>query len=438
MKKTLSLLLAASMLASMVAGCGGSPAASSSEAPASSAAPAASEASSEAPESQAAPTGEKKELTLWHYHDGDLSTLAKEYCDEYSAQSDVANVTSVQLPFGDFKKQLSVGSAAGSLPNMVFIDNCDCVAYSAMGMFKDITEQMKDNEDIHDYYEQILNTCYYEGKMYAVPANSNNMQIYYNKDMFDAAGIQKIPETWDELKADAKTLTKDGVFGFGMCAVGNEEGTFQYLPFQYTAGGDSYQLDSESGIKAMTLLADMVQEGSMPKDVVMWSQSDVQTQFKAGRLAMMFMGCWAIGGLERGQEDGSVAFEWDNFAIPKDATYGSVYGGENLAIVKGDGEEESVDFLKWFMEYDRNKKWNIDSGHFIPREKTLSDPDFTDRPHWKVVIDLIPYTNARPADPKWPEISLGYQQALQEALTLQNTPEEACKNGQAVIDAARA
>ena len=87
MKKTLSLLLAASMLASMVAGCGGSPAASSSEAPASSAAPAASEASSEAPESQAAPTGEKKELTLWHYHDGDLSTLAKEYCDEYSAQS---------------------------------------------------------------------------------------------------------------------------------------------------------------------------------------------------------------------------------------------------------------------------------------------------------------------------------------------------------------
>ena len=144
----------------------------------------------------------------------------------------------------------------------------------------------------------------------------------------------------------------------------------------------------------------------MPKDVVMWSQSDVQTQFKAGRLAMMFMGCWAIGGLEKGQEDGSVAFEWDNFAIPKDATYGSVYGGENLAIVKGDGEEESVDFLKWFMEYDRNKKWNIDSGHFIPREKTLSDPDFTDRPHWKVVIDLIPYTNARPADPKWPEISL--------------------------------
>ncbi|MCI5802315.1 MAG: sugar ABC transporter substrate-binding protein, partial [Oscillospiraceae bacterium] len=57
---------------------------------------------------------------------------------------------------------------------------------------------------------------------------------------------------------------------------------------------------------------------------------------------------------------------------------------------------------------------------------------------WKTFIDLIPYSLARPADVKYPEVSTGYQMALQEALTLSKTPEEALKDGQAMIDAALA
>ena len=58
--------------------------------------------------------------------------------------------------------------------------------------------------------------------------------------------------------------------------------------------------------------------------------------------------------------------------------------------------------------------------------------------YWPAFIEQIPYTRARDVTPKWPEISVGYQTALQNALTLKQTPEEAVKEGQKIIDEALA
>lgn len=431
MKRRLSMLLAVAMLATSLAACssGGGSASQSSEQPAGEA-PA---ASTEAPSSEAAPTGDGVELKLWHYYDGTMAEDIVKYCDRYSEENPGVKINVTMLPFGDFKKQLSVSSAANALPDMVFIDNCDSVAYAAMGMFADLTEAMKDNADIADYYPDIMATGQYNGGLYSIPCVSNNQGIYYNTDMFEAAGITKIPETWDEIRETAKALTKDGTYGFGMSAVGNEEGTSQYLPFQIAAGGeDMYALDSEAGLRALSFLTDLVQDGSMPKDVISWSQSDVATQFKTGKIAMMMMGCWYINEYDETLPD----LHYDVFPI-KDKTFGTIYGGENLAVINGPNVAAATEWAKWFMSYDINKEWNMTASHFPAREATLSDEAYLSKDHWKTFIDLIPYTKARPADPKWPEISLGYQLALQEALSLQKTPEEAVKDGQAMIDAAR-
>ncbi len=438
MKRRLSMLLAVAMLATSLAACssGGGSTSQSSEQPAGETPATSTETpSSEAPSSEAEPaSGEQVELKLWHYYSGDSAQDIVDLCNRYTSEVNPnVKVAVTMLPFGDFKKQLSVSSAASSLPDMVFIDNCDAVAYAAMGMFADLTEAMKDNAEIAKYYEGIMKTGYYDGKLYSVPSVSNNQGIYYNKDMFEAAGIQKVPETWDEIRETAKALTKDGVYGFGMSAVSNEEGTSQFLPFKIAAGDeDMYSLDSEGGLRALSFLTDLVKDGSMPKDVISWSQSDVGTQFKTGKIAMMMMGCWYINEYEEQNPE----LNWDVFPI-KDKTFGTIYGGENLAVINGPNKDAAIEWVKWFMSYDINKEWNFKMAHFPAREESLTDPEYTANPHWKTFLELIPYTKPRPADPKWPEISLGYQLALQEALTLQKTPEEAVKDGQAMIDAAR-
>ncbi len=420
MKRVLTILLALVVVLSLLAGCNNSSASSTTA------------ASNSGSTTTAAGSTEKTELSLWHYFGTpSIQTLFQEYVDDYNKSQDKSTVKVTILPFADFKKQLSISAAAESLPDIVFIDNCDTVAYAAMGMFADLTEQVKDWPDINDYFPQILKTCKYEDKIYALPSHSNNLAIYYNVDMMKAAG-QTPPKTFEELPKVAKALTNSDTYGFAFSAVMSEEGTFQYIPFHWSNGGESMKIDSQEGIETMTLFANMVKDGSMPKEVVSWTQGDLPTQFAAGKIAMMVMGTWRIDPLHTTSPD----LNWDVAPLPYGKSPANVYGGENLAVVKGKHVDESFDFLSWFLNFERSKKWNLVSNEFPARNSTMKDADFVDAPYWKTFIEMIPDTRARDVTPAWPEISVGYQTALQNALTLQKTPEEALKEGQAIIDAA--
>ena len=52
-------------------------------------------------------------------------------------------------------------------------------------------------------------------------------------------------------------------------------------------GADSYDMDSEGGIKALTLAKDLVDSGAMSKECINWTQGDVMNQFISGNVAMM-------------------------------------------------------------------------------------------------------------------------------------------------------
>ena len=89
--------------------------------------------------------------------------------------------------------------------------------------------------------------------------------------MMDAAGLTP-PTTWDELKDTAAALTKDKVTGLAFCSVQNEEGTFNFMPWVWSTGTDSYTIDSEGGKKALTLAKDLIDSGSMSKECINWTQ----------------------------------------------------------------------------------------------------------------------------------------------------------------------
>ena len=126
MKRRLSMLLAVAMLATSLAACssGGGSTSQSSEQPAGETPATSTETpSSEAPSSEAEPaSGEQVELKLWHYYSGDSAQDIVDLCNRYTSEVNPnVKVAVTMLPFGDFKKQLSVSSAASSLPDMVFI-----------------------------------------------------------------------------------------------------------------------------------------------------------------------------------------------------------------------------------------------------------------------------------------------------------------------------
>ena len=430
-RRLAALLTMGIMTTGLLSGCGGG---GGSSAPTTATDNSNSAAAQPAAHTEAADTGGKTEINIWHYFGTEsIQVEFQKWVDEYNTQSDTAYVKVTVLPFADFKKQLSMSAVADSLPDMVFIDNCDNAAYSAMGIFADITDRVKEFPQFDDYYDQIMATCTYDGKIYALPAESNCLGLYYNVDMAEEAGAAP-PENFEELKEFAKAMTTPDHYGFSFCAHPSEEGTSQFIPFFWSAGGESMQLDSEAGLRALGMFTDMIKDGSMPKDVVNWTQGDIPTQFINGKVASMVMGCWRIQWLQNNAPD----LNWDVVPLPSDKVKANVYGGENLAIVKGKNVDEAFKFMQWFLDYDRNSKWNLATDEFPAMEKVLTDTDYTEAKYWPAFIQQIPDTRARDVTPKWPEISVGYQTALQNALTLKQTPEEALKEGQEIIDKALA
>lgn len=232
-----------------------------------------------------------EDITLWYYWENEGHQRAlNEMIGTYNSSQDVYAVTAKYVPFADFKKQLSIGASASELPDLVILDSPDHASYASMGIFADITGKF----DVSTYYEGPVASATLDDVLYGVPFGCNCLSLYYNRDMFDAAGITEVPQTWDELKETAAKLTTDGVTGLAFCSLQNEEGTFNFVPWLWSTGATSYDINSEAGIRALTFVKDLVDSGAMSKECINWTQGDVMNQFISGNVAMMVNGPWQI------------------------------------------------------------------------------------------------------------------------------------------------
>jgi multiple sugar transport system substrate-binding protein len=288
--------------------------------------------------------GASGDVEIWYYWETEGHQKALSHIiEEFNASQSAIKVSAKYVPFADFKKQLSIGAAADALPDLVILDNPDHAAYAAMGVFADITDKF----DVSTYYPGPVNSCTLDGKLYGVPFGSNDLVLFYNEDMLAAAGC-KVPTTWDELLETAKACSSDKVSGFAHSSLQNEEGTFNFLTWVWSAGATAYEMNSEGGIKALTQVKKMVDEGAMTQEAINWTQGDTMNQFISGNLAMMINGTWQIPTMRSEVPD----LKWNVAPIPQDKVQASGLGGENYAVIAGGNEEAAIEFLKYATSKD--------------------------------------------------------------------------------------
>ncbi len=369
----------------------------------------------------------KTKIVFWSYMENkSLLDTFDWICKSFNdSQSDI-EVSHVYVPFADFKKQLSIGMAAGNLPDLVLIDNPDHAAYAQMGLFADVTQYV--SKWSNDYFPGPWKSATMNGKIYGIPFTSNCLALFYNVDMLKKAGVNP-PQTWTELRAAAKKLSGNGVYGLGMSAVKSEEGTFQFLPWLLSSGAKIDKLNSKQAIASFSILSNLVKDGSMPKEVINWTQADVEKQFAAGKLAMMVNGPWNIPAIKSDAPE----LKWNVVKIPRDKVYTSVLGGENMGVVKGKNVASACKFLQFLAEPKIVREYEIRFNMFPPRKDVATDPAWAKDPVMQVFMDEMKYAMPRGPHPKWPEISNTMSTALQEVLTASKTPEQAAKDAQAKV-----
>lgn len=371
-------------------------------------------------------SGDRVTIEVWDYEGQGVSNDAMNAAvAAFEAANPGIKVNRTSFAFGDLSKSIVQGGVGGEVPDVAIIDTVDNQNFASLGLLADITDATADMKD--EFYEGPWSSTQLDGKTYGLPMNSNNLALFYNKTMFEAAGITAAPTTWDELATTAKALATDGKAGLAISGVKNEQGTFQVLPFVWQTGGDVENYDV-AGAEALTYLKGLIDSGAVSSAVANYTQEDARTQFTTSQTAMMVNGPWEISNLA------DVDFEWDVAPLPVGKEAATGMGGENIVLFQeAKNAEAGLKFVEFMASHDGVQTFCDVSGQLSPRPDLDGKLKLSSDPKMQVFEKQMEITHARAYGAQYAKISEAIQLSIQEALTGAKTPDVAAKDAFATI-----
>ncbi|MFD7500176.1 extracellular solute-binding protein [Streptomyces sp. NPDC059850] len=319
-------------------------------------------------------------------------------------------------------------ASSRTLPDVLMLDNPDLQQIAAAGALAPLGDF---GLSADGYAKGVVDASTYQGKLYGLQPVTNTVGLFYNKDILDRAGI-KPPATWDELKSAAKKLTSGKRYGIAFSAPATREGTWQFLPFMWSNGGDEKNIATPEVAQALQLWVDLVKNGSASKSVVNWGQADVNDQFKAGNAAMMINGPWQFPVLDKEK-----SLHYGVVQIPVRKAGGPPVvplGGETWTVPRTGNAERQAKAAKVVacLNSDKNHLSLASQRQTVPTKTVLMDKFAAEQPKMKAFIQQVRDARARTGElgKDWPKAATRIYTAIQTALTQGATPAQALKRAQ--------
>jgi multiple sugar transport system substrate-binding protein len=319
-------------------------------------------------------------------------------------------------------------SSSRMLPDVLMVDNPDLQQIAATGALAPLDEF---GQSAEGYANGVVDASSYRGRLYGLQPVTNTIGLFYNKDILDKTGVTP-PTTWAELRTAATQLTSGKQYGIAFAAPANYEGTWQFLPFMWSNGGDEKNIATPQTAAALQLLVDLVKDGSASRSVLVWTQADVNDQFKAGNAAMMINGPWQFPVLN---EETSLHYDVVPIPAPKaGVTVVAPLGGETWTVPQtGDtARQQKAAMLVQCINSDENQLLLARERQTVPTKTALQGKFVAAHPSMKTFSELVANARARTSElgPEWPKAATKIYTAEQVALTGQAAPAEALERAQ--------
>src|SRR5688572_18428433 len=332
MKKKILFILSTLIIASMVLSACAPTATATAVAPEDTAAPA---------DTAAAPA-EAVEISygLW-----DQNQLAahEQIIAAFEAQNPNINVTPEVVPWGDYWTKLQTAVAGGAANDVFWMNGPNFPVYASKGVLMDVQDLVtKDSVDMSKYPESLVKLYSYNDHVYGLPKDFDTIALYYNKDLFDKAGVDypTADWTWDDLAAAAKTLSDPANGVWGLAVPGDQTG---YWNFVYQNGGailaadgNSVLVDQPAACEAITFLYDTMKAGSMPDQASASAMSPDSQLFPGGKLAMLTSGSW------NAKTFSAAGFKLGIAPLPKKAKQATIIHGLSNVVWSGTAHPEAA------------------------------------------------------------------------------------------------
>ncbi|GAA0460855.1 sugar ABC transporter substrate-binding protein [Streptomyces olivaceiscleroticus] len=339
-------------------------------------------------------------------------------------------VEQTSVPPASLMPKILQQASSRTLPDLLMMDNPDLQQIAQTGALTPLDPYGIDSSG---FAEGILSAGTYKGKVYGLAPDVSTVALFYNKDMLAEAGVA-VPRSWNELKAATAELTRPGRYGMAVDANATFEGSWQFLPFLWSNGGDEKQLDTPQAAQALQLWVDLVKSGSMSKSVLNWTQADVHDQFAAGKTAMMINGPWRIPALNKDKN-----LHWGVAPIPvprAGQTPITPLGGEVWTVPRSSSkarQEKAAQVLACLNN--SSSMLTLAKQHFtVPSRSTVASQYAEQVPSMAAFVKSVEAARSRTSElgARWPKAATGIYTAIQSALTGEQTPEEALRHAQRI------
>lgn len=434
LKKVMGVVLTAATALTLLSGCSETKV-EPTQAPTAKAAEAGSTevGSTEAESTTAKENGEAVELDIAIFSDD--KPMLEEIAALYNQDHPNVKLNLIECAPDDYLEKIIVQLAGGQDIDLVWSGNN--VAYSdfvAKDLLLPLDDYIKrDSIDVSGYgptYESMK----IDGKISLMPVRNSEWVLYYNKDLFDAAGVEypKGSMSYEEFRELAKKMTK----GEGTEKIwGGYIHTWPISWTRYAIQGGSTIIDEDLTpfTKALQYRLDLESDGSvMPYTEQKATTAHYKSAFLKGNVAMHIMGDFHIGQLRAAEATKELTFDWDIAASPipdgasPNTTTGMPAGFE--ISKKSKNPEEAWDFLSYVSGVEGAKVYA--KAGFVPSylnddvRSIISYDGVTKPEHVGILLEQKVYAEY-PAVSGIGQVDKIYDEESQLVFAGEKTPEEA-------------
>ncbi|MCQ9616706.1 ABC transporter substrate-binding protein [Paenalcaligenes niemegkensis] len=270
--------------------------------------------------------------------DGYISEFESEHPDikvkaVYSGNYDETRVRALSALRAGESVQLSVLGA---------LDTHDLVEQGLVESFSDLAISDENRQWLEGFYPALMANGTLEGKVWGIPFQRSTIVMFYNKELFKAAGLnpEQAPKTWDEMVETAQKLTTDNQHGLMIPSTGYPYWMFQALALQngqqlMNPEGTEAYLNTPAAVEALTFFRDLAEKHKVsPKGTIEWGT--LRQAFVQGQTAMMWH---TTGNLSAVKEEAK--FDFGVAMLPANTTPASPTGAETSISLKAPATSKS-------------------------------------------------------------------------------------------------
>lgn len=306
--------------------------------------------------------------------DGDEMTAL---ADRFSAEN-TCGITVAHVAQPEYQQKLEAAAAAGGLPAMTAVHATRIAALVSRNVLKPFGPEAMAvfGDDFgSEFPEELWSVGEIKGERYSIPLDVHPLIMFYNKDLFAAAGIEEPgtePWTREEFEDALAKLEASGVTPLSLGNAFQAAALFQALIRQYGGSltdeaGATATYNSEAGVKALEKIKEL--RDKYTPDIAGTGDPEVNF-FKEGNVGMTFHGPWWISDLQK--------LDFVGFApLPTIGDQPATWGGSHhLALTSDDPATQAAAavWIKWLS--DNSAEWAA-AGQVPARQSVRDDPNLS-------------------------------------------------------------